>query len=93
MEEHHTVIHGGENPTAFSLVQRVQTSRRSGEIHARGVELEEGIDEIFSGLVPRFESRLASQTSRRLGIGSPFDGGKLAIDTQAFLAHFLRGLG
>jgi hypothetical protein len=75
------------------LVQRSQTSRRSGKIHARGVELEEGVDEVFSGSAPRFGSRLASQTSRRLGIGSPFDGGKLAIDTQAFLAHFLRGLG
>ena len=75
------------------LIQRVQTPRRPSEIHARGIELEEGIDEVFSGSAPHLGSRLVSQTSRRLGIGSPFNGGKLAIDTQAFLAHFLRGLG
>jgi hypothetical protein len=38
-----------ENGVDERLVQRVQTPRRSGEIYARGIELEEGIDEVFSG--------------------------------------------
>ena len=30
-------------------IQRVQTSRRSGEIYTRRIELEKGVDEVFSG--------------------------------------------
>ena len=43
------IHHGGKTPAVPSLVQRIQAPCRSGKIHARGIELEEGIDEILFG--------------------------------------------